>query len=87
MKRPHLTERELEVVLALVNGHITSQRLADHLKITERTARCHLSRIYLKIGAVNMSDLILIALGRRITPVTAQITAALTERGAHAHTR
>lgn len=38
--RPHLTQRELEVLACLAAG-LTYQEIADHLTITERTARCH----------------------------------------------
>ena len=55
-----LTEREREV-MALVAGGRTNAEIADALVITPATAKTHVSRILLKLGARDRAQLVVIA--------------------------
>jgi DNA-binding CsgD family transcriptional regulator len=59
----NLLPGELRVVCAILAGHTTRNRLAAHLIISKKTVQGHLYRIYSKTGAVNMTELVLMAVG------------------------
>jgi DNA-binding CsgD family transcriptional regulator len=61
-----LTRREQEVVAAIVSGHVTMGMLAEKMMVSGRTIQTHLTNIYQKLGAVNMVDLVLIAVGLQV---------------------
>jgi DNA-binding NarL/FixJ family response regulator len=54
-ERYGLTQRELEILQLLVEGHSNSQ-LAHMLWVTEQTVKFHLSNIYRKLGVANRSE-------------------------------
>ena len=55
-----LTEREAEVV-ALVGGGLSNHEIADRLVISPATARTHVSRAMLKVGARDRAQLVVFA--------------------------
>jgi DNA-binding NarL/FixJ family response regulator len=69
-----LTERELEIV-ALVGTGLSNQEIAGHLTISPATARTHVSRAMLKLGARDRAQVVvfayeagLVAPGRGVRP-------------------
>lgn len=57
------------VVRALLAGHTTSVAIGEALTISYGTVRSHLWRLFAKTGAVNMTDLVLMVLGRKPCPI------------------
>ncbi|GAA0224327.1 response regulator transcription factor [Saccharothrix mutabilis subsp. mutabilis] len=55
-----LTAREREV-LALVAGGLSNEEIADHLVISPATARTHVSRVMVKLGARDRAQLVVLA--------------------------
>ena len=55
-----LTEREREV-MALVAGGLTNAEIADHLVVSPATARTHVSRAMIKLGARDRAQLVVFA--------------------------
>ena len=51
----HLTERELEVLVAASHGW-TNKQIGLHLTISDRTVQVHLQAIYHKLGASNRTE-------------------------------
>lgn len=64
-----LSPRERDTVAALLAGNTTAKQLGRALSLTGSTVRAHLYRIYAKAGAVNMTDLVLMAVGRKSSVV------------------
>jgi DNA-binding NarL/FixJ family response regulator len=60
---PLLTEREMEVLRLLSTGALNKE-IANELKISERTAKFHVSSIMNKLGASNRTEAVSIAAGR-----------------------
>jgi DNA-binding NarL/FixJ family response regulator len=56
-----LTSREA-VVLDLVAAGLTNQQIADHLRISERTVKNHLSAVFGKIGVASRTQAAIYAL-------------------------
>ncbi len=65
MKRPSLTERQLEVLALLVQGN-TMKEVAAILKITTRTVAFHKYRIMESLGVSSNAELIRYAIKHRI---------------------
>ena len=65
-----LSRRDREVLRALMAGHVTAKAIGLALSIAERTVRVHLCRIYEKAGAINQTDLVLMAVGRKASAVS-----------------
>jgi DNA-binding NarL/FixJ family response regulator len=63
-----LTPRELEIVHHLAEGKSTRQ-LAEHLKISAKTAETHRANIMRKLGLHSVSDLVLYAIRNNIVTV------------------
>lgn len=59
----HPSEREIEILKALAGGH-TSKEIASMLFISENTVETHRKRLFAKLGARNMADLIVRAVAR-----------------------
>jgi DNA-binding NarL/FixJ family response regulator len=55
-----LTEREREVV-ALVAAGLTNEEIADELVLSPATARTHVSRAMVKLGARDRAQLVVFA--------------------------
>ena len=55
-----LTERELEVLLAVARGE-RNKEIAYHLDITERTVKAHLTNIYNKLGVDSRAAAVAVA--------------------------
>ena len=60
-----LTERELEVLSLLAQGH-TNTEIAHGLSISESTARFHVSNVLGKLGVSNRTEAVRLALERRL---------------------
>lgn len=58
-----LTQRERETLALLVQG-LTNQEIAEKLKISQFTARFHVSNILTKLGADNRTDAVRLALAQ-----------------------
>ncbi len=65
MKRPTLTERQLEVLALLAKGN-TMREVATILKITPRTVAFHKYRIMSALDVSSNAELIRYAVRRRI---------------------
>ncbi len=65
MKRPTLTERQLEVLALLAKGN-TMREVATILKITPRTVAFHKYRIMSALNISSNAELIRYAVRRRI---------------------
>jgi len=65
MKRPTLTERQLEVLALLAKGN-TMREVATILKITPRTVAFHKYRIMSALKITSNAELIRYAVRRRI---------------------
>jgi DNA-binding NarL/FixJ family response regulator len=55
-----LTEREREV-MALVAGGLSNAEIAEHLVVSPATARTHVSRAMIKLGARDRAQLVVFA--------------------------
>lgn len=64
-RAPTLTPAEWRVVAAILAGHTTHRAIAVAITTEESTAGQHLLHIYRKTGAANMTDLVLMAVGRK----------------------
>lgn len=62
---PHLTKTEIYIIRAILAGHTTAKAIGEFFEISPRTLQSHLSHIYIKTGAENKTDLVLMALGRK----------------------
>lgn len=60
-----LTDRELQIVGTILDGNTTYVQIAAVLVLSVRTVQTHLQNIYAKCGANNMTDVVLMCLGRR----------------------
>jgi DNA-binding NarL/FixJ family response regulator len=58
--KPHLTTREVEVLVCLGAGRSVSQ-VAHHLHLSESTIKTHISRLYEKLGASNRTQAVMAA--------------------------
>lgn len=58
-----LTQREMSVVLAIMEGHTCAKALAAALGLSHSSANNYLYRVYAKSGAVNMAHLVLMITG------------------------
>ncbi|WP_199435236.1 response regulator transcription factor [Qaidamihabitans albus] len=56
----HLTEREREIVGLVAQG-MSNQEIADHLVLSPATARTHVSRAMIKLGARDRAQLVVFA--------------------------
>jgi NarL family two-component system response regulator LiaR len=63
----NLSEREQEVLHLLVQGYSNAQ-LAQHLAVSESTAKYHLRNIFSKLGVASRSEAIALAYQRRLVP-------------------
>lgn len=63
---PQLTERETEI-LSLIGQGRTNQEIADHLVISERTVRTHVSNILGKLGLTSRTQAALFAVRAGLT--------------------
>jgi DNA-binding NarL/FixJ family response regulator len=66
-KGSHLTQRELEIVSAIVEG-CTNKDLAQTLSLSEQTVKHHLTSIYAKLGVSNRLELAFYAVHHNLTP-------------------
>lgn len=58
--KPHLTARELEVLVCLGEGWSVA-RVAGHLHLSESTVKTHIARVYDKLGAANRTQAVMAA--------------------------
>ena len=59
----HPSQREIEILKALAGGH-TSKEIATMLFISENTVETHRKRLFAKLGARNMAELMVKAVAR-----------------------
>jgi DNA-binding NarL/FixJ family response regulator len=64
-----LTEREVEVLRALVEG-LSARDIADHLDVAVNTVRTHTHRIFRKLGVHGRLEAVRIARAERLAPLT-----------------
>lgn len=64
-----LTRREREVLNTILAGHTTYIEIGRALTISHGTVRSHVWRLLAKTGAVNMAELVLMALGHKPCPI------------------
>jgi two-component system, NarL family, response regulator DevR len=62
-----LTSRERDIV-ALVGEGLKNRQIADHLGITEKTIKGHLTTIFLKVGVEDRLELALLAIKAHLSP-------------------
>ncbi len=65
MKKPELSERELEVLQLITNGN-TNQQIAATLFITEGTVKYHVNNILSKLGVSDRTQAVVAAVKRGI---------------------
>lgn len=58
-----LTPREESTALALMDGKVTTDQLADALQCERGTVHWYLNQVYRKSGAVNLAHLVLMITG------------------------
>ncbi|MDD7927250.1 response regulator transcription factor, partial [Actinomycetospora chibensis] len=63
-----LTEREVEVLRALVEG-LSARDIADHLDVAVNTVRTHTHRIFRKLGVHGRLEAVRIARAERLAPL------------------
>jgi len=63
-----LTPRELEI-LALVGRGMSNQEIAEHLVLSPLTAKTHVARLFLKLGARDRAQLVVLAFETGVVPV------------------
>ena len=66
-KGSHLTQRELEIVSAIVEG-CTNKDIAQTLSLSEQTVKHHLTSIYAKLGVSNRLELAFYAVHHNLAP-------------------
>lgn len=59
----HPSEREIDILKALARG-LTSKEIAQMLYISENTVETHRKRLFTKLGARNIADLMVKAVAR-----------------------
>lgn len=59
----NLTTRELDVLLAIQDGKLTNQELADHLFVSPATVSTHVTKVMKKAGVSDRRELMLIVTG------------------------
>jgi len=59
-----LSPTEERVVRAVLAGHVTGKELGKYLGMTQRALIWHQHRVYIKTGARNLVDLVLMITGR-----------------------
>jgi DNA-binding NarL/FixJ family response regulator len=64
-KEPYLTDREIEVVKMVCNGH-SNKEIKKALNISEQAVKSHLSRIFKKTGVSDRLQLALYALNSSV---------------------
>ncbi len=62
-----LTEREREVLALIARGH-TNKQIAEHLSVSEKTARNHVSNILEKLGMSRRSEAAAYAVEHKLVP-------------------
>lgn len=67
--QPKLTEREWELVEAILAANVTRAELCAAFTLSRGAIDGHLNRIYTKTGARNMPELILMATGLVWCPI------------------
>lgn len=63
-----LTAREVEVVQLLAKG-LSNQEIADHLSISEKTVRSHITHLFAKMGVEDRTQAVLLAIQRGLVHV------------------
>ena len=61
----HLTAREKEVLLCIVNG-LAYKMIADQLNISYETVRSHVKKIYEKLHVASLTEAVAKAINQRI---------------------
>ena len=60
-----LTQRELQVVAAVVAGY-ANKEIADRLSLSEHTVKHHLSSVFSKLGVANRLEVALFAMNHQL---------------------
>jgi DNA-binding NarL/FixJ family response regulator len=63
--RFRLTQRELQIVAAVVAGY-ANREIADRLSLSENTVKHHLSSVFAKLGVANRLELALFAINHQL---------------------
>ena len=64
-----LVQREIQVALAIMDGHTTAKALAAALSLSQASVNNYIYRLYAKTGAVNVAQLVLMMTGVLPCPV------------------
>ena len=64
-----LTEREREVLACLVQG-LSNKEIADHLFISDKTVKIHVSKIFKKINVKSRSQAVIHAIQHQLVPTS-----------------
>ena len=63
-----LTERQKQILAAMINGH-TDADIANILKLSSNSVRDHVTAIFTKLGAANRAEAVAIALRKHLLKV------------------
>lgn len=66
--RKKLTGRQVDVVRSIMAGNTTYEKIAADLRLSVGTVRSHMHLVYFAVGAENMADVILMAIGFKHSP-------------------
>ena len=63
-----LTDRELQVLVGMSRG-CTNARIAEELGVSEDTVKCHVRRLFMKIGARDRANAVAIGYEHHLLPI------------------
>lgn len=78
-RRVGLTPTEQKVILSVLSGNVTRHDIAMDCEMSPRTVATHLDSIFDKTYAVNLTDVVLMAVGLKPAPFDLGIAETLAE--------
>ena len=61
-----ISDRELEVIESFLDGHETSQEVAEALGVADSTVKNHLHSLYAKLGVTRLAGALLVCIQQGI---------------------